>query len=425
MYLRFIVGMQVLAITTTFCSEPPGSSKSPIELLFSKDGSINARLIADINKVPAGGYVGLENPFLMDKKFIEALVNAAKRKVEVQANLGRGTKNATIEALKKAGVHVHTLSDVHAKRLVAINQNPNIICVKGDKADDAKDTQATGVVYIGSHNYSNISWAHQEMMVKDTSKESMDAHYKEQQALATGKLDKKLAVRSPIRITPKKQVSLNSREKELGAGKVNRIKSLLENMHPNDTLDITSMTFDAQDITDALEAVAHKAKETKITACLRLILDASALKHRDLLDVLHAAGIKVFIYNQDKGEKIFGRFPKLQHTKLFVRYRHTQDPKHLVIVSTGNCANRSNEEFNVDAYYPGDEKMYKEMRSFIDTLQTLCVPYKPIPAPVSEDTATSPKNKKRKTSSDQDENQSQSNKKQKASQSFRRKLIYD
>ena len=342
------------------------SSTLSVELLLSKDIYITKQIITEINAVPAQGYVGIDNPYLTNPQIIRALVAASKRNVTVNASVGRGTKASTIKQLTDAKVKVNIKPDLHAKRCLISHQDPK---------DIQKNKGATTVCsFAGSYNFSNISWGHHEAMVKSNDIEDFVAHYNDQQDLFNNTVvDKENA--SPVKQTPKKKTVYNSFTKNLNESKSCRIKKMLEELQPEDRLDITSMTYDTQDITAALEAVANNAYQKKFDGVIRLFLDSSAVKHTDLLDRLHAAGIKIFIYNHDHSAKIFNKFPKLQHTKLLARYRAAASVKHLVVVSTGNLAQQSNREYNVDSYYPGDEQLYKRVVEFCNELEKNCTPY--------------------------------------------------
>lgn len=375
----------ILNVAITYSSEPKHSGSSVVQLLLNTNERIATHIRHDIDAVPKGGYVGIENPYLTDQSVIKALVDAAQREVMVVANLGRGTKLDVIQQLKKAGVHVYLQADIHAKRCLYAHEDPTQI-------EDS--SSATVGIYVGSYNFSNISWGHQEDVIKDNNVSMFKEQFADHQAITDKKYeDKEGVVKSPIKKTPTKPAVFNSRVKDLHAAKALRISHLLDNLQEEDVLDITSMTFDTHDIMNALKNVAQRADAKKISPKIRLILDASALKHRDLLDTMHTAGVKIFIYNHDHSQKIWDKYPKLQHSKLLARYQHSAK-KHLVVVSTGNCAHRSNQEVNLDTYYPCDEQLFTQVHAFCDELQKLCTPYCEVPKP-------EPVRKKRKLNNDE------------------------
>lgn len=377
------------------------ANSSSTELLFSQYVSITDKLIDQINKVPADdGYICIENPYLTETHVIDALIKAAQNKVKIIATVGRGTNQKICTKLKDAGIEVNERSFIHLKRLLFADK----LALNKNNDDDTKiqQTLVNPGVYVGSHNCSNIAENHQEVVAKDLAADIAQQHYDDQQKLI--KLTKMSAKedKSPIKKSPAKPTVMNSNEKMLSEGKKRRIEKLLENLNDEDCIDITSMTFDTKNITDALIDIETKAKEQKKNPQLRLLLDSSALKHRDLLNPLHTAGIKIFIYNHDQSEKIWNKFPTLQHTKLFARYKKDSD-SHLVIVSTGNCAQRSDQEYNIDMYYPNNKKLYDTVRAYCDDLQKLCMPYGDI---LKEEKEKEEKQKKRKNNDDGDKKES-------------------
>ncbi len=347
-----------------FGMEQPSAPKGP-QVLLSRNRSVLGDITDAMNKVPSGGYVGIENPFLSNATFIKALKELPGKGVKTVVNLGGRSKKIE-KQLSESGVEVHVIPNLHAKR-----------CIIADKEPDKENVPESCSVFVGSHNMSNLAPNHEEIMIRqDNDPDWFMQHYGDHCTLVNAvegdDSDDEYDVqvkKDPVKTTPAYAKIFNSNKTDLNNSKVARIKKLETSEHQGDCIDLTSMTFDSKEITDILEQVKNKRKDN---LAVRLIFDRSALKHEDLLGQLHKAGVRIFIVNHEGKEKIWNKFPKLQHTKILLR---KCDGQCLVIVSTGNLTQQSNRDINVDAYYPNNEQLFDEIKAYVDELEKSAVAY--------------------------------------------------
>ena len=140
---------------------------------------------------------------------------------------------------------------------------------------------------------------------------------------------------------------------------------------------IATMTFDSQEITDALK---HKAQNPNVK--VQLIVDGSVLqakKGRELLADLKENGVEIFVYNVDRSKKVWegSGIPMLQHAKIVYRLREKQgqEPEVLSIFYTGNMAEKSNTEFNMASFHLNDQALAAKAVGLLDALVRESQPY--------------------------------------------------
>lgn len=326
----------------------------------------SATIVDAIDDIGKGGFVGLETPFLSDNKVCDALIRAQQRGAQVKVHLGNRAK-ANREKLLRAGVAVKELPDLHAKRCLISTQAPENV----DKENEAENSQSC--VFVGSDNLSYCSRFHKEIMVE--TKRSASYFGQHFASFESPEKQSKKRSREVMEVTPVSQKAVDTRTHCINRSKAQRILSLAENSKGDDSIDITSMTFDDTDIVEAVEEV-YKKCERGPRPKMRFVLDGTALKHSDLLDRLKHAGrddVLIYIFNADRSKRVFQKFPELQHTKTITRKR---DGKQLSIISTGNLTNRSDQDFNIDSYHPDDSRLFRDLRSFNDDLVEECTEYK-------------------------------------------------
>ncbi len=343
----------------------------PLFCMDSKSQAIfsqrNKEVIKAIDATPKGGFVGLESPFFSDKGIVKSLSNAAQRGANVVVKLASRAK-ADQEKLENAGVRVKEVPGLHAKRCLISDYNPE---TKRQKLVGKENGPSNTSVYIGSDNWSFFSgFRPAETMVKT---ENDEDYFKQNYEL----------FKSPVRANVKKKVlgttpkirkAIGSRDFELNKSKSERLGKLAENPGAGNSVDIASMTFDNDDVVSQLEHVYKKCGDDNRPKT-RLILDRSALKHTDLLDRVKEAGgsdASIHIFNVDGSKRIFNKFPEIQHAKTITREHNGEQ---LSIVSTGNLANRSDTDLNIDSYHPGDKHLFDQIRNFNDTLVGQCTEY--------------------------------------------------
>jgi hypothetical protein len=313
-----------------------------------------------IKDVQKGGSIYLETPFFSDDKIQKDLIKAAEKGVDVELQVASRAK-ADIEKLQKSGIKVTIVPNLHAKRLLCEDEKTN--AETGEKSKRFS-------VFVGSDNLTVFSKFHKEMLLKNTG----DKDYYMQHR-AVGSHNNACDVKSILKNTPKKTKVYSSKEYDLNDSKAERIKRLFEDTHEGDCADITSMTFDSEDFVKIVEESFAQCDEADTKPTLRLIFDKSALKHKDLLHrIKKSAGdnAKIYIFNKDGSKKIFNKFPTLQHRKVITR-QHNK--KKLAVVSTGNLANKSNEDFNIDSYHPNDATLYDAIQASNDELVKECDEY--------------------------------------------------
>lgn len=322
-----------------------------------------------IQAVQNGGAIRLETPFFSSTEVQKDLMNAKERGVDVFLHLASGSK-VDQEKLKKAGIKVKIVPGLHAKRVLCEdadqdkeNREPNTFTKKRKRS----------VVYFGSDNLTKVSPFQREMwLVSKNSPEYFQQHvnaFDEEQKSAKKGSEKKV-----VEVTPLKPKVYGSGAFDLNLSKGKRLEKLFTEADNQNSVDINSMTFDSDEFVSSIEKVFEKCGKDKQPA-MRFFLDKSALKHKDLLNRVKKVGgdkAKVYIFNEDKKQLVFGKFPQLQHRKSIVR-----DTKKgpLAIVSTGNLANRSNVEINYDSYHPGDQGLYDAIRAANDKLLLECEEY--------------------------------------------------
>ncbi len=362
-----VLGMAVpLAImpAAAAASEP---AESHSQALFHMRSSI---AVEDIDATHAGGEIRFESPFFSDRDVVEALSNAARRGVDVSVHIS-SRSGANIHKMLQAGVKVKVIGGLHAKRCMII-QRP----LRKRKVGDILKNIENGAepetrVAVGSDNFTFCSRFNKEMMV--VTRDDLAFYEAHRELFMTPPSGGKAKRRRVVVDTPEKPMPVGSRDVFMNASKALRLMKLAESDAPGDSIDIASMTFDNEDIVEAIERVYTVRKKNRPK--FRLILDRTALRHKDLLDRIKRAGgsdVSIYIYNEDASKRTSGRYVQLQHTKTITR---SCGDDRLVIVSTGNLTDHSDSDFNVDAYYPGDVRLFDDIRVYNDSLVTECALY--------------------------------------------------
>lgn len=321
-------------------------------------------MIEAIRSAGKGSVVRFESPFFSHKGIADALCSAAQRGADTVVRLTSRSK-VDREEMRKQGVKVKELPELHAKRCLIGTPDTK----KRKRGDGDNEGPGEAVVFDGSDNCSVLSQYHKEVMVVTRGDDSYFSQHLKLFNTPTKKLE-----RSVIKETPEKRSVVGSADYQMNESKGERIRKLADSMDPNDSLDITSMTFDSDEIVSAIEAV-YKARPLQGPK-MRLILDRSALNHRELLDRIKNAGklgVSIYIYNKNAQKKIWGRFPQIQHTKTMTRFC---GGSYLSIISTGNLTKNSDQnDFNTDGYHPEDKKLFESIRAYNDALVQECTEY--------------------------------------------------
>lgn len=358
---------------------PKGSQPSSptVKALFNER---QGTLIASISRVPKGGFIGVESPFFSDKT-IEKELQAArdrgvrverhgtmrdgagraetrKRKAETEAknNGKKVARKVTKSMIKPADVLV---SGLHAKRVLISHIDP-------EKMDTTFGKENITEIFEGSDNQTACSQFHKEIMVKTKDPEYFREHYqyfkKDEGPQSPFKINKPI-----VNITPHKRSVTRSTDYDLAGSNAARIKRLFVEPTATDSIDINSMSFDADVIVKTVEeGYSNCSADKKPT--MRFLLDRTAQNHPELLKRLQKAEgehLKIFIYNKEADKKIFGKFPQLQHRKGINRKIGNEE---LTMISTGNLTNQSNREINYTSYHPNNSGLYAAIKQANDEL---------------------------------------------------------
>lgn len=322
---------------------------------LTEDVDILAEIARSIAQVPAGGYIGAEDKYFRNHIIINALIEAKKRGVHVVCCVGSGAQEKKIKLLRDAGITVQVFKNLHTKRYI---MSEKWIEKPGNSATDT----GTCTIFVGSHNNSYVAPNHYEDMISyHDSAAFIDAYWNQQNYNDE-------AVKESLKETPLKRKITSSMNVDSNQSKAARISTLSLGSDQNDMLDITSLTFNVQSIVSAVQEV----KKIRPGLPVRCIFDRLALTHPDLLDELEASGAQVHIYNPDAEQKVWGKFPVLQHRKTILRRMNGNT---LAIVSTGNLTSQSNNEINHDSWHPMDPKMFDIYKQAHDALIEECELY--------------------------------------------------
>ncbi len=361
-YINSIVSVFFIFFSIVFLQAGKGSSKA----CFSNGkGNIGGTLVSLINK--AEKEVRVVSPQISYVPIFEALGDSGDRGVDTKLYVSDRPKSNRVKAqlrkVKKKGVQVYEVEGLHAKGTLT----------------DKKITW-------GSENMSDKSQSgNKEIMVRTKDDEGYlkqsRALFDSLEACNSPKSSKKRKHNSPqpskerkiVKITPEGRKVFGSREHHLNKSKARRVLKFVEEQVSENTeekdfenfLYFTSMTFDNEDFVESIEEVLKKcSKENRPN--VKCMFDKSALKHLDLLDRIKIARkdhIRIYILD--------GSF-NLQHRKTMVRFLNGE---WLGIISTGNLANQSDMDFNVDSYHKGDEKLCKQICEEFDKLIPECTEY--------------------------------------------------
>lgn len=316
-------------------------------------------IVSHLNQVPSGGYIGVDDKYVSDNEVVKALVSAKQRGVIVVVNIGEHAKPDVIARLQNASIEIHKIRGQHIKRYITAERAP--------VGDDLTREQLGSVrVYSGSHNTSYVAPHHKDIMgmvVDDT--DYFEQHLANHRAISAQRVPLKDVAKQQLGGTPVKRTITSSQEFDVNRAKRERIEKLARSTDITDCADITSMTFDSDDIVNAVELVMQARAHNPPP--IRLIFDGSALnaKNKPLLDRMRTAGAKIYIYNRERSKKVFNRFPQLQHAKTILRQCAGEC---LSVISSGNLTRNSAREFNIDSYHACDPKLFKDIKQFNDAL---------------------------------------------------------
>lgn len=325
---------------------------------LTEDVDILGEIAQSIAQVPAGGYIGAEDKYFRNHTIINALIEAKKRGVHVICCVGSGAQENKLKLLEGAGIEVRVFKNLHTKRYIMSEKWI-------EKPGNSEKDLGKCTLFVGSHNNSYVAPNHYEDMISYHDSEAFIKAYWDQQFHEEddGNLPK-----VPLKETPRKRTITSSADVDSNTSKAARISTLSASSDQSDMLDITSLTFNAQSIVNAVKEV----KKARPDLPVRCIFDRLALTQTELLDELEASGAQVNIYNPDAEQKVWGKFPVLQHRKTILRRMNSNT---LAIVSTGNLTSQSNDEINHDSWHPMDPKMFDIYKQAHDALIQECESY--------------------------------------------------
>ncbi len=336
------------------------------DVSLTENTDVLKKIAQSITEIPASGYISAQDKYFTNHTIIDALVAAKNRGVRVECWVGSGAKENKLQKLKRAGIPIQEIKDLHTKRYIMSEKDME---AAGNGTNPGKCT-----IYVGSHNNSYVAPNHYEDMVSYHDQEAFIKAYWEQQLQGAADDDADTTTKkAPLFKTPGKRSMTSTRDVDSNQSKAERILTLNTSSNASDMLDITSLTFNEESIVNAVQEV----KKSRPSLPIRCIFDRLALTNGHLLDRLQEAGAQVHIYNPDAAEKVFGKFPALQHRKTILR-RLNGDP--LTVVSTGNLTSNSNNELNHDSWHPMDPKMFDTYKNAHDELIKECESYEDIKA---------------------------------------------
>jgi phosphatidylserine/phosphatidylglycerophosphate/cardiolipin synthase-like enzyme len=300
--------------------------------------------------IEQGKYINIDAFIFTNEHILESIKKAKHNGAHIEVNVGSFAKNREfIARLREMGIKVNSVPHLHMKRILISEKDPSL-------GSPGKTT-----TFMGSSNLSYYAYRNFEVVTTARdAKEYFMANFKNHQTLADQKTPEKKEKLNVID-TPCGLQLFTSRTYRLSESKALRINKLANSTNKNRVLYISSMSWNAPFVTNALINAHEKGVEVKV------IVNGSALKGgNEQLNILHAAGVPVFVFDP-KGKKRI-----LQHSKLLLRFDGDDT---LVINSTANVTPQGDEELNLDEYNPNKQVAQDFKEAFDDYIENYCEPY--------------------------------------------------
>jgi hypothetical protein len=423
MKFLFRVGLYAwLIVHTAGAMDVPREPHEQFDLFYSGNTNIDEQIVSAINDAPVGSTIILAQLFLTHKKITDALgdfLDKKRGKVELLIDQRHGATRGITDWLEKKGAKLQRAKGLHAKQCIvaprgllqpislfaaeqAEPEEPvEESCVDADVDLVIRAPGGQGKVFFMSENLSTMANQHLEYALYSQDQQVVCDNIAafqegaEFMQLDTPEKERVLQKRSVEQKTPAKPGAILTTAKSdiLECTRLRMLKPLENGMR--ETLRIATMTFDSQEITDALK---QKAQNPHVR--VQLIVDGSVLqakKGRDLLAALKENGVEIFVYNVDRKQKVWqgSSIPMLQHAKIVYRLREKpgQEPEVLSIFYTGNLAEKSNTEFNMASFHLNDQPLAAKAVALLDQLVKESEPYAQIDFEAVEGRARGKKDK--------------------------------
>lgn len=344
--------------------------------------TIQEKELKIINKIGLNGFIGIDAFSLTHEKTINALKQAQLRGARVSVNLDgtREENRKTALELCKGGISVALYNP---NKKIKNGNHPTAFHKKSLIAERRKNGSSHYYVFQGSANFTNLSSYHQEMKCLTKEQDAyLEAHAEHldcatlckpvtlgpdnQLLLPTASISPRRPGVTNQRITVAKTPRRNQTFSSRVINIISSIQKRIENVAAGDCVDVVTMTLDDKNFAQAL---AHNAQKGVTT---RLFIDGQSLqKSESLFDKLSEHGVRIFVFNSDQQEVIFKTYPKLLHSKYVVR----KSSKPLVIVTSANLTQQSNNDINDCSFMPQDPELVDTFYEENNNLAQACIEY--------------------------------------------------
>jgi len=402
--MKFLFRIGLYAWLVVFTAVAMDVPREQFDLFYSGNTSIDEQIVSAIQQAPPGSTIILAQLFLTHKRITDALgdfLDNNRGSVELLIDQRHGPTRGFAEWLEKKGAKLQRAKGLHVKQCIVAPHGllqPRSLfaagqgepeepveecCANADVDLVIRAPDGQGKVFFMSENLSTMANQHLEYALYSQDPQVVCdnvAAYQEGaefMQLATPEKKKALKSRSVQELTPSKPGAILTTAKSdiLECTRLRMLKPLENGM--KETMRIATMTFDSQEIADAL-----KQKAQNPHARVQLIVDGSVLqakKGRELLADLKENGVEIFVYNVDRSKKVWegSTIPLLQHAKIVYRLREKQgqEPEVLSIFYTGNMAEKSNTEFNMASFHLNDQALAAKAVGLLDALVKESQPY--------------------------------------------------